>query len=71
MGFWTIQYRQDMDDDYTVVEATGQAGVPPFLEQISTDQFVLLELYATHSDEPEITFYKPLQTREWTRLEQE
>ena len=69
MGFWTLKYKNDCDADFGVVEVAGSAGVPPYFDQITTDQFIGMEIFATHSDESEVTFYKPCHTRDWQRIQ--
>lgn len=71
MGVWTLEYRSSAADEFTVIEVVGAAGIPPFFDQISTDDFTRLEIYATHSDEPEATIYKAFDQLEWARAEAE
>lgn len=68
MGIWTLKYRRPDDMDFTEAQAAGAPGLPPFFDQITSDEFIELELFATHSDENDTTFYKPFNTRDWQQI---
>lgn len=69
MGVWTIEYRMNPGESFIQAESVGAAGLPPFFDQITTEEFLTAEIFATHSDEPNVTFHKPFKTIDWERTE--